>query len=190
MLFGQDANFLREHGPTWQCTMASAIRSNLGGKKDILITTGGGGWLDVSLLDGYFNCGDLDILAIHAYGTGDYDTNKLASYVSKAQQYGKKLIMQEWGACYFNNANERCGPPGQVGVLSESTRSNNIKQWASQISKAGIPWMYWQVLPNYDPHQDWDYEVGVQENIWSSLSQAMNSTRSYNSAFDFSKWLL
>lgn len=170
--------------------MASAIRSHLNGNRDILVSTGGGGWLDVSLLDGYFSCGDLDVLAIHAYGTGDYDTNKLASYVSKAQAYGKKLLMQEWGACYYNNANNRCGPPSEVGVLSESARSNNIWQWSSQISKAGIPWMYWQVIPNNDPHSDWDYEVGVTENIWWSLQGAMNATRSYSSAFDYSRWVL
>jgi mannan endo-1,4-beta-mannosidase len=24
--------------------------------------------------------------------------------------------------------------------------------WASQITQAGLPWLYWQVLPNADPH--------------------------------------
>jgi mannan endo-1,4-beta-mannosidase len=169
--------------------MASAIRSNLGGNRDILITTGGGGWVDVSLLDGYFTCGDLDVLAIHAYGTGDYVTSKLAGYVFKAQSHGKKLLMQEWGACYYSNENERCGP-SSVGVLDATTRASNIWQWSGQISKAGIPWMYWQVLPNADPHEDWDYEVGVQENIWNTLAGAMNATRSYSSAFDYSHYLL
>jgi mannan endo-1,4-beta-mannosidase len=185
-----DESFLRQHGPAWQCDMATTIRNNLNGNKNILVTTGGGGWLDVSLLDGYFSCGSLDVLAIHAYGTSDYDTGKLSGYVSKAKGFNKKLLFQEWGACYYNNANERCGPPGSVGVLDTDTRASNINKWSNQINQAGIPWMYWQVIPNNDPHQDWDYEVGTPEGIWKTLASAMNNTRNVDSAFDYSPWLI
>jgi hypothetical protein len=57
--------------------------------------------------------------------------------------------MSSRGACYFNTENNNC-PTG--GVLSTATRNANIKNWAAQITAAGVPWMYWQVLPNQDPH--------------------------------------
>ena len=53
------------------------------------------------------------------------------------------------GACYYTTENNDC-PTGSV--LSSSQRNANIKAWASQITAAGLPWLYWQVLPNADPH--------------------------------------
>lgn len=53
------------------------------------------------------------------------------------------------GACYFTTENNNC-PQGSV--LATATRNANIKQWAAQITAAGLPWLYWQVLPNKDPH--------------------------------------
>ena len=61
----------------------------------ILTTTGGGSYMADSLQDSYFSCDALDVLAIHAYGVGDFDTDSIKGYVSKAQNAGKKLIMQE-----------------------------------------------------------------------------------------------
>lgn len=171
----------------WQCTMAGAIKDGLDGNTDILVTTGGGAWLDNSLLPAYFTCDSLDILAIHAYGTGDFATDKLQSYVSKAQASNKKLIMQEWGACYWDSENNSCG---KASPLDQGTRENNIKTWADQISSAGIPWFYWQILPNEDPHEDWDYEVGIDGTAWSAMESAANGTAGYEAAFDFSAYLL
>lgn len=52
------------------------------------------------------------------------------------------LVMQEWGACYFDSANNNCQ---QSGVLNQTTRGSNIKNWGKQITDSGIPWMYWCV---------------------------------------------
>ncbi|GKU03582.1 glycoside hydrolase family 5 protein [Fusarium langsethiae] len=172
---------------SWQCTMAKSIKDNLKGNTKILVTTGGGAWLDNSLLDGYFTCSSLDVLAIHAYGVGDYDTSKLKNYVTKAKNAGKKLIMQEWGACYTDASNNNCngGSP-----LSTGTRDANIKKWAAQIDAAGIPWFYWQIIPNRDPHQGWDYEVGINDVNWEALKAAGKAAGQAESAFDFSSYLL
>lgn len=167
--------------------MGQAIKDGLNGNSGILVTTGGGAYLDNSLLDAYFTCDSLDILAIHAYGTSDFATDKLQGYVQKAQSNNKKLIMQEWGACYYDSANNRCSPSS---ALDEATRENNIKTWAGQISAAGIPWFYWQILPNEDPHGDWDYEVGIDGSSWSGMESAANATAGYQAAFDFSAYLL
>ena len=101
------------------------------------------------------------MIAIHAYGTSDLTQSKLQPIVQKAQAAGKKLMMQEWGMCYFDTSNNNC-PKGNA--LSASTRDANIKKYADEISKSGIPWMYWQIIPNADPHDGYDYEV--RELLW------------------------
>jgi mannan endo-1,4-beta-mannosidase len=166
--------------------MAQAIKKNLNGSKDILVTTGGGSYLATSLIDAYFTCDALDVLAIHAYGVGDFKTSALQPYVSRAQAAGKMLIMQEWGACYTDASNNNCngGSP-----LNSGTRDNNIKTWAASITAAGIPWFYWQILPNPDPHQGWDYEVGINDVNWESLKAAGLAAGQAQAAFDFSRWL-
>jgi len=179
------AQYATDHA-SWQCTMAQSIKSALNGNTGILVTTGGGGWLDVSMQDAYFHCDALDVLAIHAYAPGDYDTTRLKNYVTKAQQNGKKLMMQEWGTCYFNTSPNDC-PSGSA--LDSNTRISNLKTYADQISKAGIPWMYWEIIPNNDPHQGYDYEIGVTESIYSTFQSVAKGTSGYTSAFDFSKWL-
>ncbi|KAF2138607.1 glycoside hydrolase family 5 protein [Aplosporella prunicola CBS 121167] len=180
-------DFIAEHAG-WQCTVAQAIKDGLKNRTDILVTTGGQGWLDVSMQDAYFSCAALDVIAIHAYGAADYDTSRLAAYVDKAKSSGKKLLMQEWGACYYDTVNNRCN---QSGALDEATRAQNLRTWAEQISAAGIPWMYWQVIPNADPHWDYDYEIGTPDgDIWEAFKQVALDTETYEAAFDFSPWLL
>jgi mannan endo-1,4-beta-mannosidase len=167
--------------------MAKAIKDNMQNNPNILVTTGGGSYLATSAQDAYFSCASLDVIAIHAYGVGDFATSELNKYVTKAKNGGKKLIMQEWGACYTNAANNNCNGGS---ALSSGTRDNNIKTWSSQINAAGIPWFYWQILPNADPHNGWDYEVGINDVNWSSLKAAGLAAGQTDSPFDFSKWLL
>ncbi|KAB5578651.1 glycoside hydrolase superfamily [Coniochaeta sp. 2T2.1] len=173
---------------SWQCTMAQTIKDHLcGSSSPILVTTGGGSYLDNSLLDPYFSCPALDVLAIHAYGPGDFDTSRLTTYVTKARNAGKKLIMQEWGACCTDAPNANCngGSP-----LAESVRDENIRRWAASIDAAGIPWFYWQILPNADPHYGWDYEVGINDSNWDALKAAGRAAGRAEGAFDFDRWLL
>ncbi|KAI1339845.1 glycoside hydrolase superfamily [Xylariaceae sp. FL0016] len=172
---------------SWQCTMAQAIKDGLGGSGDILVGTGGGGWVDTSLPDALFSCDALDVLAIHAYGAGDMTTDKLSPYVTKAQDAGKKLIVQEWGACYnVGDENNKCN----VGdALDSSTRDANIKKWADAISSAGIPWWYWQILPNEDPHYGADFEIGIDGVNWDTFKSVATGTSDYTAAFDFTQWL-
>ena len=122
------------------------------------MSTGGASYLATSAPDAYLSCAALDVIAIHAYGLADLTKDALLPYVQKAQKAGKKLIMQEWGMCYFNTSNNNC-PKGTA--LSSATRDANIKKYADNISQAGIPWMYWQIIPNADPHDGYDYEVRV-----------------------------
>lgn len=170
----------------WQCEIAGAIKDNLAGSTDILVTTGGGSYVDTSLQDGYFSCDALDVLAIHAYGLGDLTQDKLGPYVTKAQNAGKKLLMQEWGMCYWNTLNNDC-PKGDT--LDPATRDANIAMYAQAISKSGIPWMYWQIIPNTDDHESYDFEVGIGDVNWANLQSVALGTSNYTAAFDFSQWL-
>lgn len=65
------------------------------------MTTGGESWLDESMQSAFFDCAELDILAIHQYGTGDFDESKLSNYVKQAQEKNKMLMVQEWCAAFL-----------------------------------------------------------------------------------------
>lgn len=167
--------------------MAETIKIALNGNTDILVTTGGGGWVDTSLLSDYFSCAALDVLSIHAYGTGDMTADKLRPYVEKATSAGKKLLMQEWGACYWSSANNACH---EASVLSDSERANSIQTWAKAFGEVGVPWLYWQILPNADPHHDWDYEIGIVDSLWETFEGVAKAAEGYSSPFDYSPYLL
>ena len=155
-----------------------------------LVMTGGGNYVDVSLQDVYFTCAALDVLGIHAYGAGDLTTSKLKPYVQKALQHGKKLILEEWGVCYFSGDNSNCQQDSPQG---DELRIAIFKQYASAVSEAGIPWWYWQFLPNKPPIEGSDYEIGTQGDgeLWSAVSEVAEQTAGkYSTPFDFSEWLI
>lgn len=53
------------------------------------------------------------------------------------------------GACFFDTANNNC-PNGDA--LSTDARNTNIRNFANAITGAGLAWLYWEVIPNTDPH--------------------------------------
>ncbi len=69
-------------------------------------------------------------------------------------------------------------------------RNQNIRNWAAAISEAGVPWMYWQILPNRDPHYSTDYEIGIDDVNWATFQQVADATQSYNSPWDWAPYLL
>lgn len=62
----------------------------------ILVITGGESWMDESVQPNWLTCSALDAISIHAYGTGDYATSSIQTYVQRAQAAGKRLLMEEW----------------------------------------------------------------------------------------------
>lgn len=58
--------------------------------------TGGESWVDESVQDGWLNCSALDVISLHAYGAGDYNTTFLQTYIQRAHAADKKFIMEEW----------------------------------------------------------------------------------------------
>lgn len=53
-----------------------------------------------------------------------------------------------------------------------------------------MPWLYWQVLPNADPHSGYDYEVALTDPSWDVLKTAALAAAQADAAFDFSAYLL
>lgn len=124
--------------------------------------------------DAFFQCDDIDIIAIHMYGTGDFSTSKLTPYVEKAQQANKMLMVQEWfvllfqfllychslikyiiitflyrGVCYHQDSSNQCKSGGGG---EDPNRKSILQKFAGTLTDAGIPWLYWQAIPNADPH--------------------------------------
>lgn len=65
----------------------------------ILVVTGGESWMAESVQPDFLTCDALDVISIHAYGTGDFSTSSIKNYVQQAQSAGKKLIFEEWCVC-------------------------------------------------------------------------------------------
>lgn len=186
-MIGDGQTFIQDN-QQWQCSRASTIKGQLGDNSGILVMTGGESWMAESVQPDYLTCDDLDVISIHAYSTGDYETSSIQTYVQQAQNAGKKLILEEWGVCYFDTSNNDC-PSGDA--LDTDTRNANIQNWASSITAAGLPWLYWEVIPNADPHWGTDYEIGVVDDpSWSTLKQAAQDALNAEAAFDFSAYLL
>lgn len=87
----------------------------------------------------------------------------------------------------ISTENNRCSASNP---LSSETRDSNIKSWPDSISAAEIPWFYWQILPDEDPHEDWDYKVDISDVNGDARKDAAANTASYESALDFLEWLL
>lgn len=65
----------------------------------------------------------------------------MSDAISKAKDAGKKLLVEEWGS------------------LVKSDRMGNLNANVQAINGFKIPWLYWQLITNPDPHQGEDYEV-------------------------------
>lgn len=62
----------------------------------MLVFTGGESWMKESVQTNFLSCASLDVISIHGYGTGDFDTASIQTYVTQAKNAGKKLIYEEW----------------------------------------------------------------------------------------------
>jgi mannan endo-1,4-beta-mannosidase len=52
--------------------------------------------MEESVQSSWLNCQYLDVISIHAYGTGDFATSAIQNYVNQAKTAGKKLLFEEW----------------------------------------------------------------------------------------------
>lgn len=88
----------------------------------------------------------------------DYDSF-MPNAVSQAQAAGKKLIVEEWGSLYG------------------SGRTANLNSNVQKINNYKVPWLYWELISNPDPHEDQDYEVCVSYRLQESLTLGLDSSK-------------
>ncbi|KAJ7589457.1 glycoside hydrolase family 5 protein [Mycena floridula] len=163
MIFDQT---LYKNNLAWICNTAQQIRNNVGDRNQLIFT--GGGSASASVQSFFFgsSCTAVDVVSIHDYND-DYDSF-MPSAVSQAKAAGKKLIIEEWGS------------------LFGSGRTANLNSNVQKINSYGVPWLYWELISNADPHQGEDYEIQVNGADWSTISAAAKSTAALTGAFDFS----
>ncbi|TFK50436.1 glycoside hydrolase [Heliocybe sulcata] len=162
-----DQSFYTSH-LEWICNTAKQIRGNVGNPNMLIFTGGGSGSASVQSTFFSSSCA-IDVVAIHDYND-DWDSF-MSSAVSQAQAAGKKLIAEEWGSLYSS---------------SDSSRVANLESNIQKINSYGVPWMYWELITNADPHYGQDYEIQVNGADWSTLESYSKSTASVTAAFDFS----
>ena len=110
--------------PSWVCDRSNKIASLVSGS-GIKVSSGGGTELGNSLGSWATQCGSIDIVSVHDYGTnGVAIANRLAR--AKSEHPDKTIVMGEWG-------------------LTGSDKANKIKQFVDAFEAKGISWMYWQV---------------------------------------------
>ncbi|KAJ6568629.1 glycoside hydrolase [Mycena capillaripes] len=161
-----DQSFYLAH-LSWICNSAQQIRSNTGDRNQLIFTGGGSGSASVQPTFFGSSCTAIDVVAIHEYTDG-YD-GYMPSAISQAQAAGKKLIIEEWGS------------------LVGSGRTANLNSNVQKINSRKVPWLYWELISNADPHQGEDYEIQVNGADWSTISSASLSTAALTGApFDFS----
>lgn len=163
-MINQGASFYEAH-LDWVCNTAKQIRNNVGDKNQLVFT--GGHSAAVSVQSRFFQSScPVDVIAIHDY-TDAYDSY-LGNAVTQAKNSGKRLIIEEWGSLYGS---------GQVANMQD-----NVKK----INSYGVPWLYWELITNADPHEGEDYEIQVGGNNWSTLKGLSTQTSGASGAFDWS----
>ncbi|KZT67622.1 glycoside hydrolase family 5 protein [Daedalea quercina L-15889] len=193
-MIGDAQTFIEDH-QQWQCDRANTIKTELKANTGVhprphwVVLTGGESWVVESVQPGFLNCTALDVISIHAYAVTDYYTSSdIESYVQQALDANTKFIVEEWGVCYYDTSNNDY-PSG--AALPTDTRNYNIQGWAANITAAGLPRLYWEAIPNADPHWGGDYEVGIVDGpSWNTLKQAARDALSAPAGFNFSEYLL
>jgi len=160
MIFNQT---LYKSNLAWVCNTAKQIRGNVGDPNSLIHSGGGAG--SASVQDYFFasSC-TLDVISIHDYND-DWDTY-LSSAINKAKQVGKRLIVEEWGSDYRS-----------------VDRTGNLKDNMKKLNAAGVPWLYWQLITNPDPHEDEDFEIQIGGSNWDTLKAGAVDAPNHPSPF-------
>ncbi|KAJ1552764.1 hypothetical protein HK405_010119, partial [Cladochytrium tenue] len=147
--------------PSWHCDRAATIRGLLPADTSILISTGGGTDFYSSLYSQFFDCADIDIVAVHSYGNDA--SSQLSGAVSSATAAGKRIMYEEFG---------NTGDGKSSGNAGEASAANQL----------GVPWLAWEAS---FPGKPDDYEFWTDEDTWSSLAGYAASALTASSPFSW-----
>ncbi|KAI8610731.1 hypothetical protein BC830DRAFT_718887 [Chytriomyces sp. MP71] len=144
----------------WWCDRATTLKISEVWHTDsgIKISTGGGKDFYSSDLSENFNCGALDIVALHSYDDASQFGDTLSSIKQKADSNSKEIIFEEFGA-----------------TGSPDSKAGLINQGSSAAQNAGISWLSWQVSKPGGNEGDYDYYIN-DESAWSALTSAASGS--------------
>ncbi|KAJ7160592.1 glycoside hydrolase family 5 protein [Mycena crocata] len=163
MIFDKD---LYKNNLHWICNASAIIRDNVPDKKQLIFNGGGKGNESVQALFFDPSCSGVDVIAVHDYSL-DY-SDFMPQAIKDAQAANKMIIVEEWGS------------------LVGSDRAGNLAANIKAINGLGVPWLYWQLITNPDPHQGDDYEIQVKGTDWDTISDAAVAAAGVDGPFDFS----
>ncbi|KAJ3025952.1 UNVERIFIED_CONTAM: hypothetical protein HDU68_006424 [Siphonaria sp. JEL0065] len=134
--------------PDWWCERATRLKNQLS-NNGILIATGGTQYPSDSLIDNNFKCPALDIIAVHAFSTGDA-VPVMKTALEKAQKYKKLVVLEEFGA----------QGKYQAPTIAYTAELANFNR---------IPWMPWEVSTVSIPG---DFEFSPEDkDTWAVLTR-------------------
>ncbi|TVY27169.1 putative mannan endo-1,4-beta-mannosidase F [Lachnellula hyalina] len=142
----------------WLCGRANNMKTILG-TSAVKIATGGIGGSEYSgheynIIDKALKCSAIDILSLHGYMT---QASQWAAYVPKladqAAAQGKKVMVEEWG----------------VGTGSNY---DSVAKQAAVFNNAGVPWLYWMVIPGKSVDQTCNGETCCHQGLSTDQSEA------------------
>ena len=136
--------------PSWVCDRSNFIASQVSGS-GIKVSSGGGIDVSSSLQGWATDCGSIDIVSVHDYGTNGWN---IAGALDRAQNnHPDKTIMMGQSKRSSLSLPE-CAKltrytlfrldSGEWG-LTGSNKAGKISEFVSAFESKGIPWMYWQV---------------------------------------------
>ncbi|KAF1986872.1 glycoside hydrolase family 5 protein [Aulographum hederae CBS 113979] len=160
----------------WICGRAGHMKETLGSSAVKVATGGIGGSQyccdhEYNLLNKALYCDAIDIMSVHGYmgkaGDWAYFVTGDKSVLRQANGVGKHVMIEEWGV----TSSSQDGFAAQVKVFND----------------AGLPWLYWQVVPGKDQTQSgapsncgYDgFEIGVASskgNVGSAVGTANGKT--------------
>jgi len=183
-MWGFEDEYITAH-QAWNCDRSNTVRALLG-DSPIQIVSGGLNSFDKNFQPLWLECPGIDVIGIHAFNdTISFNVDSLKSRVSQALQHNKKLLYTEWGACNYLNENNNLCPQGFGSTLPSAIRNQNLQFWSHNISSAGIPWVYFGIVPTNNWAEDWDYDIGVQDRSWEAFKSISNGALQFESPFTF-----
>ncbi|CAF3690505.1 unnamed protein product [Rotaria sp. Silwood1] len=150
----------------WMCDINTRIRSLV--NNGVLLSTGGDVDYGLSLRLENFQCSTIDLISLHDYTMDeDYSRRKFQEAIRLAQQYGKRVYVEEFG---------------DRGDTQMAQALNIIRAAAHQ---QGLPWLVWQIVPNA---RSGDYEFFTNDRTaWTAFEHQAYWAQMSPSPFQWSE---
>eukprot|EP00798_Chlamydomonas_sp_ICE-L_P032518 gene32518-17230_t len=130
----------------WICSRAKLVKPKL--SAGILVMTGGGAEIWDSVIVEHFECPAIDVVCAHTYDASQI-SEELPAAIHNAKQYGKRMILQEFGS-------------------AGTGKSRSLNSMILASMDLGLPWMVWQVM---SPNNFNDYETFTNDAAsWAVLT--------------------